>query len=53
MTTRFLTTCISSHLFAGKSTLYDIHSAFAADCRSAFYEGIEVALSSNWLDVFN
>ena len=45
MTTRFLTTCVSSQLFAGQNTLHDIHTALAEDCRRAFYDGIEVVLS--------
>ena len=44
LTTRFLTSCISSHLFAGNQTLYDLHLAFAQDARQAFFEGVEAAL---------
>ena len=42
-TTRFLTSCISSHLFAGNQTLQDLHTAFAEDARNAFYYGVEAA----------
>ena len=44
MTTRFLTSCISSLLFSTDGqTLLDIHSALANDAERAFYEGIEAA----------
>ena len=45
MTTRFLTTCISSHLFTRNGqTLLDLHTAVADDAIRAFYEGVEVTL---------
>ena len=44
MTTRFLTSCISSRLFTkNNETLYDLHSAVAADAKKAFFDGVEVA----------
>ena len=44
MQTRFVYTCISSLLFAGETTLDELHQAFADDAADLFEKGFLVAL---------